>query len=192
MEIHLIRHGKTAANEEKRYYGKTDLPMSPQGIDCLAELHRQGIYPEIADLFFTSGLLRAEQTLAYLYGSVQRIALPELAEYHFGQFEMKTHEELKERADYQAWITDDSGHLPCPDGESRQQFMSRILAGYGLLVEKAKAVESVVLISHGGVIASIMDHLFPDVNHFYGWQPKPGRGYTLTYRLDECCQFKTI
>ena len=192
MDVHLIRHGRTEANEKKLYYGKTNVPLSQQGIANIADLKRQGIYPKDINLFFTSGLLRTEQTLTYIYGTVHREALPQLAEYHFGQFEMKSYEELKERADYQAWIADDSGQVLCPDGESRQQFMGRVLTGYDLLLEKSWGLKAVLLVSHGGVIASIMDALFPKVHHFYAWQPKPGRGYTLTYALDGLCRYKQV
>ena len=192
MDIHLIRHGQTEANEKKLYCGKTNVPLSQQGIALIADIKRQGIYPKDINLFFTSGFLRAEQTLTYIYGAVHREALPQLAEYNFGRFEMKSYEELIERADYQAWVADDSGQVPCPDGESRQQFMSRVLAGYDLLLAKSRGLKAVLLVSHGGVIASVMDALFPKVHHFYDWQPKPGRGYTLTYTLDGFCSYKLI
>jgi len=180
-EIHMIRHGKTAANEQRLYCGATDLPLSSGGIAELAELKRQGIYPKRVDLFFTSGLARAEQTLDLLYGRAQRIALPKLAEFNFGAFEMQSHEALKERGDYQAWISDESGALPCPGGESRQAFARRVAEGYGLLLEHMQDGKDLFVVSHGGAIACIMEHLFPDTRNFYEWQPKPGRGHALVY-----------
>ena len=37
-----------------------------------------------------------------------------------------------------------------------------------------------VLITHGGVIACIMEALFPEENkNRYQWQPKPGHGYAV-------------
>ena len=43
------------------------------------------------------------------------------------------------------------------------------------------ALESdTLLVSHGGVIACIMAHLFPEEQKSrYDWQPKNGRGYCL-------------
>ena len=40
--------------------------------------------------------------------------------------------------------------------------------------------EDTVLVAHGGVIAAIMEHLFPEENkNRYQWQPDPGRGYRI-------------
>jgi len=189
-EIHIIRHGKTEANEQKLYCGATDLPLSSNGIAELVDLKRQCIYPKHADLFFTSGLVRAEQTLDLLYGSVHRIALPKLAEFNFGSFEMQSHETLKGRSDYQAWIADESGALPCPGGESRQGFARRVTEGYELLTEHMQHGKDLFVVCHGGTIACIMEHLFPNTHNFYEWQPKPGRGYTLVYISGRLQQYK--
>jgi len=175
-KIHLIRHGMTYANENKLYCGRTDLALSEKGIEEIRSLKNQGIYPQNPDLFFTSGLVRTIQTLEYIYGTVSHKAISQLAEYNFGQFEMKSYEELKHEPSYQAWISDEEGTVSCPDGENKQQFMKRVLLGYNLLLKES---ESALLVSHGGVIASIMDYLFPNTYHFYEWQPKPGRGYTI-------------
>ena len=190
MEIHLVRHGKTAANEQKLYCGITDLPLSKNGIAELVGLKKQGIYPKQADLNFTSGLLRTEQTLDLLYGPIPREAMPQLSEYHFGVFEMKSHEELKDRGDYQAWMTDNTG--TCPGGDSKRGFLHRILTGYRLLETKGVPDKAVLAICHGGVIACVMEQLFPNTHDFYEWQPKPGHGYTLIYASGKTNLYKTI
>ena len=183
MEIHLIRHGKTLANEKKLYCGQTDLPLSETGREDIISLKNQRTYPPPAEIFFTSGLLRAEQTLEILYGNVGRITVPDIAEYHFGLFEMKSYEELKERNDYQAWITDEAGGVSCPGGASKQQFTERIIEGYAGILDKALQAgnNSVFISCHGGTITCVMEHLMPGQKNFYEWQPQPGRGYTLTY-----------
>ena len=186
MKIHLIRHGKTLANERRLYCGHTDLPLSDTGVAELLELKNQGIYPAKADAYFTSGLARTMQTLELIYGPVPKEALPRLAEYHFGSFEMKSHEELNPQAGYQKWIMDDSGQYPCPGGESRQDFKRRVAEVYDELLARANSIgnrhgptRSVLAVCHGGVIATIMEKLFPNRHNFYEWQPAPGRGYTI-------------
>ena len=52
MSIYLIRHGKTAANEQHRYCGSTDLPLSKKGREELQGL-RYAISPQ---RFVTSGM----------------------------------------------------------------------------------------------------------------------------------------
>ena len=63
-KLYLIRHGKTQANLEHRYCGSTDLPLSPQGIEELQNLH----YDISGVRFLTSGMLRTEETLQLLFG----------------------------------------------------------------------------------------------------------------------------
>ena len=67
MSIYLIRHGKTRANEEHRYCGSTDLPLSEGG---RAELNALTYRLPEGLRFVTSGMLRTEQTLQALFGDV--------------------------------------------------------------------------------------------------------------------------
>ena len=195
MELHLIRHGKTLANEQRLYCGQTDLPLSDSGAAEILELKNHGIYPPGADLYFTSGLVRTTQTLELLCGPVPQEALPQLGEYRFGSFEMKSHDELNSLAEYQNWIMDDKGVTPCPGGESRLSFGCRVKAGYEVLLARAHGVKNhgrqteysntpkatILVVCHGGVITYVMEELFPGRYNFYEWQPAPGRGYTIMY-----------
>ena len=192
MKIHLIRHGSTLANEKKLYCGHTDLPLSEQGTAEIRTFKETGIYPTCPDLYFTSGLNRSKQTLNLIYGPVAYASLSEFNEYNFGDFEMKSYEELKERSDYQAWAYDTNGLSACPGGECKQQFTQRVLTGFDSLAEKATAVNETLLLSHGGVIVSIMEYLFPNTHHFYEWQTRPGRGYTLIYSEGELYKYEKI
>ncbi|MCL2377753.1 MAG: histidine phosphatase family protein [Defluviitaleaceae bacterium] len=183
MKLHLVRHGKTIANQQRLYCGHTDLPLSESGISELLDLKNQNIYPKQADIYITSGLQRTEQTLDLLYGPVERAVMPQLMEYGFGSFEMKSHNDLDGNADYQAWIDDQTGQFACPGGESKQVFSRRVSKGLVVLLAKARKV-SVLAVCHGGVITYIMEELFPGKHNFYEWQPQPGRGYTLTVAPD--------
>ena len=203
MQIHLIRHGATMANEQKLYCGTTDLALSEAGKAELMSLCEQGVYPkgkrvgervgEQAKIYITSGFLRTEQTMELLYGAVCREILPQLAEYDFGKFEMQGYEALKECSDYQAWIMDKSGAIACPGGERKQDFTRRVLQGFESVLGKVRAVNAeAFIVCHGGVIACIMEHMRPGVRNFYEWQPKPGRGYTLTYKFDKFRKYTEI
>ena len=169
--LYLIRHGKTEANLRHSYCGSTDLPLSEAGREEL-----KGLHYEISNVrFLTSGMLRTEQTLQLLFGSVPHEIRPEFREVDFGVFEMGTYEDLKEDPAYQNWITGDNMANTPPQGESGNQMCARVLAA---LPELQK--EDTVLITHGGVIAAIMAHLFPEENKSrYQWQPSPGRGYLV-------------
>ena len=52
---------------------------------------------------------------------------------NFGDFEMKSYEELKEIPEYITWIEDKSGQLRAPGGESIRGFAERIAGGFAEL-----------------------------------------------------------
>lgn len=171
--LYLIRHGKTAANEAHLYCGSSDLPLSPAGE---AEL-RQLRYHLPPARFLTSGMKRTEQTLSILFGQVPHRTEPDFREIDFGRFELHSYEELKDDPQYQAWLTGDNRQNIPPEGESGAQMEARVLAALARL--EAEDVPT-ILITHGGVIACIMETLFPEENkNRYQWQPKPGHGYAV-------------
>ena len=47
----LIRHGMTPGNEEHRYIGRTDEPLSQKGREQLLTLQKKGVYPAAASGF---------------------------------------------------------------------------------------------------------------------------------------------
>ncbi len=174
----MIRHGRTAANERKLYCGATDEPLSAGGVCELSSLRG---YPAPTGLtIYTSGMRRTNETLYVLFGDVVHKEIPALSEMNFGAFEMRSYEEMKNGADYLRWITDATGDVPCPGGESANAFRARIFAAFDGLVAKNR---DCFIVTHGGVISNIMARAFPGKNrNFYEWQPAYGRGYAI--RLD--------
>ena len=170
--LYLIRHGKTEANLQHRYCGSTDLPLSEIGRRELSELHYG-----IKDVrFVVSGMRRTEETLKLLFGDVEYETEPAFKEIDFGVFEMGCYEELKDREDYRVWLTGDNMRNVPPGGESGEQMTQRVLRALPQLLDR-----DTVLITHGGVIAAIMDSLFPQEGKTrYEWQPVPGHGYAVT------------
>lgn len=181
MKLYLIRHGITEGNERHLYYGSTDLPLAPAGISELNELRELWQSTVTGSpRFITSGMLRTRQTLEILFGDRQYSVMPDLREVDFGIFEMKTYEELKEVPEYIEWISGDNFSNIAPGGESGQMVKDRSVAAFeGILATD----EDTVVVTHGGVISCLMDHLFHEEGkNFYEWQPKPGYGYVLEGR----------
>ena len=170
MTIYLIRHGKTEANERHLYCGSTDLSLSTAGKEELRNVH----YDIKNARFITSGMKRTDETLKILFGDVPYEVDPRFREVDFGIFEMHSYEDLKDTPEYQAWLTgDNEANIP-PQGESGVQMKERVLHAF------SEIQEDTCIITHGGVIAAIMEHLFPDENkNRYEWQPKPGYGYRI-------------
>ena len=134
MKLTLLRHGETDGSRRDLYYGAADIPALPESLAALHE--NAAAYPRAAR-YYTSGLLRTEQTLEAIYGPVAHQQLPGLREMNFGDFEMKSYQELKDTAAYQAWITDVE-HNVCPNGESAPQVLERNRAAMAQLVPMLK------------------------------------------------------
>ena len=172
-KIYLIRHGRTLANERHLYCGSTDLELTEQGIEALKGLD-YAIRPQRV---LTSGMKRTEQTLNVLFGAVPHEVDPRFREVDFGAFEMKSYEELKDRLDYQAWISGDNMKNVPPNGESGEEMTRRVMAAFR---EVERTGVDTLIVTHGGVIAGILAELFPgEGKNRYQWQPKPGHGYTI-------------
>ena len=170
MTIYLIRHGKTEANEKWLYCGSTDLPLSEKGREEIREIHYN--IPNVR--FLTSGMKRANETLEILFGDVPYAVDSRFREVDFGIFEMQSYHEIKDTPEFQTWLTGDNEANVPPGGESGLQMKQRVLEAF------AELPDNTVLICHGGVIAAIMAHLFPQEGKSrYDWQPSNGKGYRL-------------
>lgn len=171
MTIYLIRHGKTPANEQHLYCGSTDISLSETGKEELCKLS----YSTPNAVFVTSGMRRANETLKLLFGDVPFEVDERFREVDFGAFEMRSYEQLKTDAAYQAWLTGDNEQNIPPRGESGAQMKARVLEAFGQIRQDT------AVITHGGVIVTIMEALFPEEGkNRYQWQPKPGHGYAIT------------
>ena len=170
MIIYLIRHGKTEANEKHLYCGSTDLSLSVAGREELQNIH----YDINNVRFITSGMKRTNETLQTLFGDVPYEVDERFRDVDVGIFEMQSYDQLKDIPEYQAWLAgDNEANIP-PQGESGEQMKARVLKAF------SEIKEDTCIITHGGVIASIMEHLFPNEGkNRYQWQPKPGHGYVI-------------
>lgn len=202
--IHFIRHGITEGVQKRWYYGHTDMPLVEEGVSALNELKSEGIYPNPSGAdFFTSGMIRTNQTLQVIYGDVPYTVIPCLKEINFGRWECKTYDELTTEPEHDQWMADRDGSFVYPGGESIRQFYARIGEGYKELIgfhrmkelahrhDGADAVS--IVVCHGGAIASTMDSLFRGHReNFWLWIPSPGRGFTVEFEDGEPVSYTEI
>lgn len=150
--------------------------MLPESLEELHAAAQRGVYPK-AQRYYTSGLLRTEQTLAAIYGDVPHTQLPGLREMDFGDFEMHSYEELKDWPSYQKWI-EDVEHNPCPNGESAPLVLARNLEAIAPVLA---ADEDAVCVAHGGVISGLLMTWFGGIRYDYLVRPgtaSPSRSRT--------------
>lgn len=138
IRLTLIRHGATLSNKEGRYLGKTDEALSPEGIGILEKTVTGGNYPA-ADLLFSGPMKRCLETAQILYPGQAPVLIPEWTEMDFGTFEGHNYKELSGNPDYQRWI-DSGGTLPFPEGESREAFIRRSVAGCENMLRHMKSI----------------------------------------------------
>lgn len=143
--VHFIRHEKTRANLERRYIGWTDESILFKGT-----INPLPIKPNI---IYGSDLKRCEQTAKYYFPNTTYIPFAEFRELSFGEFEMKTYEELKNNALYHKWIDNPFEVVP-PNGEAFQHFKQRVFNCFEKIVNSSGEY---VFILHGGVIRALLE-----------------------------------
>ncbi len=154
-KIHLIRHGITEANQDGRYIGRTDLPLSPEGLSALLELKERYQYPG-GVRFFTSPLTRCRQTLEVLYPHCQPEVVDGLREFDFGDWEGKSIRDLKNDERFLQWIEGKNHDIP--GGEKTEDFRARVCTAFeGVVNDLLHSGDTeAVICTHGGVITLLM------------------------------------
>lgn len=174
MKIELIRHGKTALQEEGKYQGKTDAPLSEKG---RSELRCALARP---DLLVVSSRIRTHQTAAILFPGIDRVEVPELDEMDFGDFEGRNFREMEQNRAYRRWV-DGMCEGQCPGGEAKAEFSKRVTDAFLKEMRRAeeKEVPTVALVVHGGTIMAIMDRFCRQKRDYFAWNPRSGTGYLV-------------
>lgn len=183
IELVLIRHGATKANEERQYLGRTDEELSEKGKEALRLKKEQLMYPDV-DILYGSPMKRCRQTAELLYPQLDMIPVKEWIEIDFGAFEGKNYKELQTDERYQAFI-DSNGMLPFPDGESREDFIKRCRAGFLkiLLEDSCHGKKRVGIVVHGGTIMALLSSYTQ--KDYFDYQVATGEGYICTVKWSE-------
>ena len=179
LKIHLIRHGATDANFKGQYIGcKTDLPLSPEGLNELRLLKENIDYPD-AEVVYSSPMLRCKQTAAVLYPEKETVSVDNLREYDFGSFEGKTAAELEGNPYFLPWT---SGQLSAPpEGEENSEFIKRLCLGLQQIVYDManRGVFEAAVMMHGGALMMLLAATAVPRHKPVEWTADNGRGYSI-------------
>jgi probable phosphoglycerate mutase len=156
----VIRHGETEWNVAARIQGQGDSRLTAEGV-AQAEALAQRLAAEKFERIVSSDLGRAHETAKRIAAmSAHPIALdPRFRERHFGAGEGMTYDEVDRRypgAFSRVRETDPDFRIP--GGESRREFHERVVSGMESLARE-HAGETVVLVTHGGVLATLYRHI---------------------------------
>ncbi len=171
MEFILVRHGKTEYNERRQYCGALDPDLSDLGRQ---ELEHSAIKTYLEehtpDMVFCSPMRRTLQTAAILLDDrdVPLVAVPELREIDFGDFEGRSYEEMKDDPAYTAWL-DTNCEGPIPGGDFPESFRDDVEVCFESLMEtcRTERVERALIVSHGGVLGTILERFAEPEKHWY-------------------------
>lgn len=177
MEICLIRHGMTAGNAQFRYIGRTDEPLSPEGIR-LAQNTRLGIR---CGQVYVTPLRRTAETASILFPGAEQIAVDGLREMDFGVFENRSAQEMEQDDEYRRWV-DGQCVDACPGGESRADFSERVCRAFSALIGplRARGADNAVFVVHGGTIMAILERFAEPKRAFYEYRVENCGGYHCT------------
>ena len=160
MRLLLIRHGSTLDNEQQRYSGQADVPLSLLGESQVALLGQQLAHEPI-DIIVTSDLQRARATGAAIahYHQAAVYEDPAIREISLGAWEGLTFAELRERNPeaYYGWQNNPLSVRP-PGGETIIQLRDRVVRALEFWYT-GHAEDTVVWATHGGVIRVLLCHL---------------------------------
>lgn len=179
--IHFIRHGTTEGNEQGRYIGSTDLALSPKSAEHLYALGEGYPYPK-AQEYLCSPMRRCTETMSILYPDAKPILIPALRECDFGDWEGKTAEEIAgEDGRFQRWIAGNGEPVTPPNGEDGSAFAQRVCAAFEKIVEglMRSGITSAVIVTHGGVLMTLLAAYGLPRAKFYDWMSEPGCGYSM-------------
>jgi len=149
--ISLVRHGQTDWNLARRIQGSSDIPLNDTG-RAQAETTGRALAGGRFDAIYASPLGRAFETARIIsshLGLGEPGALPAVAERNYGEAEGLTGAEILER-----WPEG----TPVPGRESRDEVVARALPAL-LELGESHPDESVIVVSHGGVIGSLVRHV---------------------------------
>jgi len=155
----LVRHGQTTLNAQRRYSGRGDVELSPEGLDQARAVARRLAATVAAGAVVASSPLSrcrrtAEEIAAQLGGVPVRVE-PDLIECDFGAWEGLTFAEVRRRwpEEMQAWLA--SPAVAPPDGESFDAVGLRATEAVSRLRAEHLG-ETLVLVSHVSPIKLVL------------------------------------
>ena len=152
-EILLVRHAEVAPENQGRYLGVTDAPLSEHGLKQAAALASVASLQD-AQMVFSSPMLRVRQTLSAAMPAINHpVTIDDLHEINFGTWENHTFADVAthDPAHANEWIKLHGG-FAFPQGESIEGFQQRVAhAAEELMQHAAKLPEGakVAIFAHG-------------------------------------------
>ncbi|CEP19200.1 hypothetical protein [Parasitella parasitica] len=190
LQVTLVRHGNTDANNERWLQGHVDTDLNENGLSqaacCGKRLHTASY-----DHVYCSDLKRCKQTasaiLAHHSPNISIDYIPMLRERDFGKLSRQPLSYLLSESQRQGLSVDEfvSKH----GGESDFTFQSRVISAWNFIIRDAqdKHYQSVLVVTHGGPLKHLarfwIDNEFQVVNKEFTVVPV-AHGNTAVTRIN--------
>lgn len=168
-KIILVRHGETIWNQELRYQGHRDIPLSENGREQAKKLSDR-LAGEKIDAFYASDLSRALET-AHIVARphcLEVLPVPELRETNFGQWEGLTYNDIITAYDEEmkSWRENPLVNR-IPGGETLKEVADRCMIGINRIIS-AHQGQTVLVAVHGGTIRVVVSSVLGlDLNNYW-------------------------
>jgi ribonuclease H / adenosylcobalamin/alpha-ribazole phosphatase len=144
----LLRHGQTPMSVQKRYAGRSDVPLTDVGVQQAAAAAKR-LASAGLDVIVTSPLLRTVRTAQEVAAVTGAPVVTDegFRETDFGDWEGLTFAEVRERwpGEVTAWLADPD--VAPPGGESFTEVNARVTAALHRVLD-ARAGQTVLIVSH--------------------------------------------
>lgn len=190
MQLIVLRHGRTQANEDNLYVGAhLDLPLSANGRADARACGQAGA----AALVYVSPMLRARETARICFPRARQTPIETLREMDFGKFEGRSPDSMEDDAEYRAWV-DSYCTIRCPGGETRDEFTERVASSVAQILLDAREKEApyVIIVAHSGTVLATMDTFArktdkgrpAEEDTYFSWLVGNGEGYHAEVEFD--------
>ena len=165
MELHLIRHGETNWNKERRAQGQSESHLTDLGIQQAKELGQRIEHLDF-DRIYCSSSLRTRQTAEHAFpeSKTEINYLDELREIFLGPWEGQLYEDLAETEPESHRHFWEQPHLFQVNGaesffELQQRAIDAVAEIEATCQANSTSNRKVVIVSHGALIKSYLCHV---------------------------------
>ncbi|MCW8196559.1 histidine phosphatase family protein [Proteobacteria bacterium 005FR1] len=157
--IHLVRHGQTNWNVERRIQGQTESSLTPMGIEQAREVAKQ-LQNVKFDRAYSSSSERARDTARYIleHHEVDLELRDNLREIFLGEWEGQLYDEVKlSHPEHHQHFWEDPSLFALAGAESFHDLQARAIEAVEEIIRENEG-RTVLVVSHGAFIKALLSH----------------------------------
>ena len=161
MNIYIVRHAESDNNTGGKFCTYTDGDLTTKG-ELQAEYCRQSLEHIEFDKVYSSHLIRAVRTAQIASQREEVAQFKELAEFHGGEYECKTWEELEQiNPGFHIKLLNSLSKMEMPNGESYHCVKNRLerFVNQELINSNLKKDANILIVSHGMTLRILINLL---------------------------------